>query len=421
MGKSQKGSLFYGWRIVGMAFAIYIISYGMSNVFGVFLKPLQLEFGWSRGMTSTAYSINQIMFGLFALISGFLSDKYGVRKVLLISGVIYGIGLMLISKTSNIWHLYLFYGVIAGMGYGSLTVPSVAAVTRWFEKKRGIAVGITQSGLGGGTLILSPLAAYLIYRYSWRGSYIVFGLITLAVLIPASLFFKDKPSDLGLRAYGAGEGARANSRHAPEKLNRLPGREAARTRPFWFLNIIHCTDCLCHSIVLVHIVAYLTDIGFSPVTAATVLGAAGSAAAAGTIISGALADKIGGRNALLTALVCQATMVFLLLIARDLWLMYVIAILLGIGLGGLVTPYPVLTREYFSEAAAGTIYGFLLTSATVGMALGGYLGGYLFDVTGNYRSAFMVSLAAGIVALFFGLSLRKPSLEEEAAPVLQLE
>lgn len=413
---------FYGWRIVGMAFAIYIISYGMSTVFGVFLKPLLLEFGWTRGMTSTAYSVNQIMFGLFALVSGALSDKYGVRRVLLVNGLIYGLGLMLLSKTAALWHLYLFYGVIVGVGYGSLTVPSVAAVTRWFEKRRGIAVGITQSGLGGGTLILSPLAAFLIYRYGWRSSYLLFGLITLAVLIPASLYFKDKPSDLGLKAYGEGEDVDTPAASALVQVNHhLTGRKAIRTQHFWFLNTIHFTDCICHSIILVHIVAYLTDIGFSPTTAASVLGVAGGAAAAGTIISGALVDRVGGRNALRAALLCQASTVLVLLFARDLWLMYVIAVFFGIGLGGLVTPYPVLTREYFSEAAAGTIYGSQLTSATAGMALGGFLGGHLFDISGDYRLAFTVSLSAGLVALFVGLSLRAPAKEAPAAPALQLE
>ncbi len=420
MKERGQNGLFYGWRIVGWAFAIYTISYGMSGVFGVFLKPLSLEFGWTRGMTSTAYSVNQIMFGLFALISGFLSDRYGVRKVLIVNGVIYAIGLMLISKTSSIWHLYLFYGVIAGMGYGSLVVPPVTAVTRWFDKKRGIAVGITQSGAGIGWLILSPLAAYLIYHYGWRNSYIIFGLIALGVLVPFTLLFKDKPSDLGLKAYGEEAQAAAHITE-PDRGNHLTGREAIRTRPFWFLNSIHFSDCICHSIILVHIVAYLTDIGFHPARAASVLGVVGGAAAAGTIISGALADRIGGRDALRAALMIQAAMVFLLPITDNVWLIHVTAALFGMGIGGLITPYPVLTREYFSEATAGTIYGGLLTSATAGMALGGYLGGYLFDITGDYELSFKVSLTAGLAALTLGLALRKPAKEPEASPALQPE
>jgi MFS family permease len=405
-----------------MALAIYIVSYGMSTVFGVFLKPLALEFGWSRGMTSSAYSINQITFGIFALVSGALSDRYGVRKVLLINGAIYGAGFMLISRTTSIWHLYLFYGVIVGMGYGSLTVPSVASVTRWFEKRRGIAVGITQSGLGGGTLILSPLAAYLIYSHGWRSSYIIFGLITLAVVIPASIFFRDRPSDLGLKAYGADEATEDNTEHhAGDTVERIKGRESVRTRPFWFINTIHCADCICHSIILVHMVAYLTDIGFSPATAASVLGVAGASAAAGTIVSGALIDRMGGRTALRAALICQVITVSLLMFAHDLWLMYVIAVFFGMGLGGLVTPYPVLTREYFSESAAGTIYGAQLTSATAGMALGGFLGGYLFDISGDYGISFTVSLSAGLVALFFGFILRDPAREARVVAALQPE
>ena len=411
---------FYGWRVVGMALAIYTISYGMSTIFAVFLKPLALEFGWTRGMISSAYSINQITFGLFALISGALSDRYGVRKILLINGIIYGAGLMLISRTSSLWNLYLFYGVIVGLGYGSLTVPSATSVTRWFEKRRGIAVGITQSGLGIGTLILSPLAAYLIYNFGWRNSYIIFGLITLAVLIPASLFFKDKPSDLGLTAYGAEDAAEGRTPlPAAAVEGRIDGREAAKTRPFWFLNTIHFTDCICHSIILVHIVAYLTDIGFHPATAASVLGVAGASAAAGTITSGALTDRIGGRNALRAALICQLITVSMLMFSRDLWLMYVLAIFFGMGLGGLITPYPVLTREYFSESAAGTIYGAQLTCGTAGMALGGFLGGYLFDISGDYRIAFTVSLSAGVVALFVGLLLKAPTGEPRAVVSLQ--
>jgi len=204
-------------------------------------------------------------------------------------------------------------------------------------------------------------------------------------------------------------------------LNHITGHRAVRTRPFWFLNTIHFTDCVCHSIILVHIVAYLTDTGFRPAIAARVLGVAGGAAAAGTIISGALIDKVGGRGALRAALICQVITVFLLPHTLNLWFIYILAVSFGLGLGGLVTPYPVLTREYFKEDTAGTIYGGQLTSATAGMALGGFLGGYLFDITGDYNLAFTVSLIAGLTALFFGFALRKPSHEIRPAPALYLE
>jgi MFS family permease len=405
--------------MVGLAFAIYTVSYGMSNVFGVFLKPLISEFGWNRGLISSAYSINQIAFGIFALVSGAFSDRYGVRKVLIINGAIYGVGLMLMSRTTSIWHVYLFYGVIAGAGYGSLVVPTVTAVTKWFDKRRGLAVGITQSGMGAGMFIFSPLAAHLNLSYGWRSAYLLYGLIVLAVVIPAALFIKDEPSLMGLRTYGAdGDGESVDINSPDASVSGITGRKAVRTRPFWFLNCIHFSDCICHSIILVHLVAYLIDIGFTSSTAASVLGVVGASAAAGTIVSGILTDRIGGCNALRSALVCQLIMVVLLFIVRDLWMIYIIAVFFGLGLGGLITPYPVLTRQYFSETAAGTIYGSQLVCATTGMALGGFLGGFLYDVTGNYITSFTVSLCAGTVALIVGLSLRKS--EAVPAPALQL-
>ncbi len=418
MTENNQTKFFYGWIAVLVALGIYIVSYGMSTVFSVFLKPLIVQFGWSRAATSGAYSLNQFTFGVSAFLSGYLSDRYGTRKVLLISAVIYSAGLILASQTKNIWQLYLFYGLLIGMGYGSLTVPSVTAVTKWFERSRGLAVGITQGGIGVGTFILSPLAAFLITKYGWQSTYVILGFIALLVLIPAALIIRDNPSMLGLKPYGHNIRGGENHSILPKEVDiSLPS--AMKTQTFWLLNLIHMSDCLCHSVVLLHIVAYLTDLGINTKTAAGIYGISGAASALGTVLSGLFVDKIGGKNSLTLAVLLQAMTVFLLLFSQSLWIFYVIAFFMGLGMGGLVTPYPVLTREYFGEKAVGTIYGIQLGFATSGMALGGGIGGYLFDYTGSYHYAFIFSLTAGIVALFLALCLsRSPTISGQAALVV---
>lgn len=408
MTKNNEGKFFYGWIIVIVALAIYLVSYGMSTVFAVFFKPLIAQFGWSRGATSGAYSLNQFTFGIFALLSGFLSDRYGIRKVLFVSAFLYSGGLILASQTKNIWQLYFYYGILIGMGYGSLTVPSVSAVTRWFDRYRGLAVGITQGGIGTGTLLLSPLAALLIVRYGWQATYVILGLLTLAVLIPASLIIRDNPARLGLKPYGHSESESKASLQA-NRGNNYKAVAAMKTQSFWFLNLIHMSDCLCHSVVLLHLVAYLTDMGINAKTAAGIFGISGAASAAGTILSGIVVDRIGGRNALVAATSLQAITVFLLMNAQTLWVFYILAATMGLGLGGLVTPYPVLSREFFGEKVVGTIYGIQLAFATTGMALGGLIGGYLFDYSGSYQYAFLFSLTAGLVAVMLALGLKSPS------------
>jgi OFA family oxalate/formate antiporter-like MFS transporter len=194
----KKPRFFYGYVIVAVAFLINVIMGGTLYTFSVFFKPLASEFGWTRAATSGAFSLYMFLHGFLYIITGRLSDRFGTRLVLSGAGFFMGLGYLLMSRISDIWHLYLFYGVIIAIGMSGGYVPLTSAVTRWFadSKKRGLMVGIAVAGVGVGTMIMPPVANWLITTYDWPTSYVVIGIMVLVTIMLAAQFLKRAPAQL---------------------------------------------------------------------------------------------------------------------------------------------------------------------------------------------------------------------------------
>jgi len=193
MAENRKPGFFYGYIVVVAAFLIVTIMWGAAYSFGVFFKPLLEEFGWTRAMTSGAFSLSLILTGLLSVVAGKMTDRFGPQIVMTVCGLFLGSGYLLVSQVSAIWQLYLFYGVIMGAGMGGSFVPLASTVARWFVKKRGMMTGIAASGIGMGILIMPPLANWLISSYGWRTSYMVVGVTALVLIIVAAQFLKRDP------------------------------------------------------------------------------------------------------------------------------------------------------------------------------------------------------------------------------------
>ena len=201
---------FYGYIVVIAAFFIIMVSYGLYGTFGIFFNPLLTEFGWTRAMTSGPYSLSMIIHGVLAIIMGGLSDKFGPRFVVTLCGFFLGLGYLLMSRTSALWQLYLFYGVIIGIGISGIWVPLLSSVARWFVKKRSLMSGIVVAGGGIGSFIAAPVTGWLITNHGWRQSCVIVGSVVFIVTVVASQFLKRDPSRMGQLPYGegAGEGKR---------------------------------------------------------------------------------------------------------------------------------------------------------------------------------------------------------------------
>jgi MFS family permease len=430
--KPLRKASYYAWVILGVSFLVSMLIAGINTSFGVFLIPLSYQFGWSAGAISFAYSLFMLTNGLSAFGVGRLGDKYGSRLIFFIGGLVFGLSLLLTSRMTEVWHLYLWYGILAGIGRSPLNVTLVAMISRWFSKHRGLAMGIVNSGTGAGSSLFTPFTTWLIVAFSWQEAYIVMAVMVWIFLTAAVLLLRDDPRQMGYLPYGEEEtqsepakAGKAGSPKKPPKGHEWELGEAMRTKQFWELGILHFACCMCHAIPLVHIVPYAIRSGLSPATAASILSAIGVFSFLGRIMWGVLADRWGPKPAYVLAVFQQGLMMIWLLGTSHPVMFFLFAFFWGIGYGGAMPPYALFVKDYYGLKSFGSIYGGIMVLASLGMAAGGYLGGFLFDLSGSYQPAWMLSLVAGVVTAFVALDLAPPvhprqkqeSTEESMAPV----
>ena len=408
--------IFYGWVVVAAAFCVALVAYGVQYSFGIFLKPLSEDLGWTRTLVSGAVSLFMFSRGALAIFTGWATDKYGARKTVAVGGLFLGLGLLLTSRISAPWQLYLFYGLLVGAGLSVAFAPLVATASRWFVSKRGLAVGIVVAGIGMGTVVMSPLARYLIAAYEWRLSYIIIGLLAWLIVIPAALFLRRSPEEKGLLPLGKAEVTAieaGNSKVATEGDNlasaggfSLGG--ALRTRAFWVLLMMIILWSTCLQMIMIHIYPHATDLGIPGKVAVNFLVVIGLFSIIGRLAMGAASDRLGGRLTLAISLVLLALAVFWLLRVTDIWMFYLFAGVFGFAYGGCVPQLPIIAGELFELRSIGAIIGVQMLGVAVGGAIGPLLGGIVFDVTGTYDIAFLVSGISIIFTLVLLAMLRPP-------------
>jgi MFS family permease len=366
--------VFYGWVILATSFAIVALGTGLNMSFGVFLRTLLQDYGWTTGTISLAYSIFMITSGMASFTAGRLADRFSPRLVFLGGGLIYGLGILLASQTTLIWHLYLFYGVMAGLGNSSMNIIPTIAVSRWFLKAQGLAMGILNSGTGAGPAIFGPLAGYLIVTYGWQASYVILGVTAWAVALSAFAFLRNDPRDVGALPYGeeAVAAARSMSVQAAEATatdrQSWAFRDIACTRTFWELVILHFSCCVCHAIPLLHIVPYAEQAGLPKLSASWVLGLMGVSSFAGRIFWGMLADRRGVKPAFVLSTFAQALMMLWVMGAQHPLGFYLWAIVWGFGFSGVMPRYALFVKQYYGMAAFGVTFGAISVAAQLGMA-----------------------------------------------------
>ena len=402
------------WGIISACFVLLGLFFGFNFMFGIFMKPLIAEFGWTVSATSAAYTIYMAMVALCGVLMGGLADRYGARPVILAGSLLAGGSVALAGSIQNLWQFYLLAGVLAGLGRSALQAPVSAYLQRAFTVNRGLATGLAGSGSGMGLIFFSPLAGYLIASHGWRWAYLFLGLLFIALAVPVTLLLRPAAE----RGEEAPEPGKTRAAHEPPEAllpeASLGMREIVKRRPFWAILGSHTTDCLCHSVLILHIVPMAIEAGMNPVQAASLAGAMGAGQFVGRVLIGVLADRVGGKRALLTALLLQTLPVPLLWHFSSYPVFLLVAAMVGLGLGGHGTMYPLVTRNYYGPKRVGLLFGTFTSGASVGMALGGYMGGLLYDLNGNYNLAIGFSFLAGVVSLLFVLAYPGP--RGEAAP-----
>ena len=390
--------LFYGWVVVGAGIIITCVGFGAMLTLSIFLQPMAEAMGWSRTGIAAAAMLNFLCMGIGAFLWGALSDRYGTRLVVLCGGALLGLGMVLASRASTLLEFQLLFGVIVGVASGSFYAPLTAATAKWFTRNRSLAVALVSAGLSVGSTVMAPLSRWLISTYDWRTAMLVIGDLVWLVIIPAAFLVRNPPPAASAAVPGTPASAGSD----------LTIGQVLRTPQFAAIAFTHFACCAAHSGPIFHRVTHAIDRGVPAMAAATVLSAAGLASLSGKIGCGIFADRIGARRTLLAGLALQAAAISLYLFTSGLMTFYGLALVFGFAYGGVMPLYAILVREHFGERVMGSAFGAVSLAATLGMALGPWLGGALYDAVGSYAWMFIGSSAIGLGAVAIALTLRAP-------------
>jgi MFS family permease len=391
--------IFYGWVIVGGGIVITCLGMGTMMSLGIFLQPMSSATGWSRTSISIAALLNFLCMGPASFAWGALSDRLGTRAVVLSGGVLLGFGLMAASQAGTVGQFQIVFGTTIGVAAGSFYAPLTATATHWFVRHRSLAVALISAGFAIGSMTISPLARWLITDYGWRTAMFVLGALSWLFIIPAALLVRRPPALP--RAAGLAASASAADRE-------FTVARALCTPQFAAIAFTYFACCAAHSGPIFHMVSYAIDCGVPAMAAATVFGAAGVASLSGRVIGGLAADRIGAKRMIVFGLALQALSVSLYVFTRDLASFYGLALMFGFSYGAVMPLYAILVREYFGARIMGTMFGAVNMASTLGMAIGPWAGGWLYDVYGSYFWLYIGSFGIGLGAVAIAVTFRPP-------------
>jgi MFS family permease len=403
---TKNPRLFYGWINVFLAF-LSITTYGLFYSFGVFLEPLEAELQSTRAAISGAYTLELAIYCICAIPWGWFSDKYGPRKSLWLAAFLIGAGISLCSLSTSIWHLYLFFGIIAAIGHGAVWVAPTSTLTRWFTQRRGLAVGIAMCGLGFGLLTVPPVTAQVINLYDWKTAFVGLGIAFFALNLVVGIFIRGRPEDMGLRPLGESDEA-----HIPEdtlgSTRDFSIVETLKTDAFWLLYVIFLFCFAAEQMVLVHIVPYVRSLGIPTTQGALGLAFLGAGTIVGRVSIGALSDKIGRVRSLIMCCCIESASIFCILAVRGPAMLYLMMVFLGFVYGGTAVLCVATLGDFFGLKNIGAIMGLWATSGVPAGILGPLMAGIVFDASNSYFLAIIIAGVLCIGAVIAAASIKSP-------------
>jgi len=399
--------IYFGWIVLAAVVFVMLGGSGIRAVFGVFIKPIEAEFGWSRAQLSGAAALSLFVLGAVGPLVGWLADVWGPRRVLLLATAVLGTGTVLASFVGHLWQMYASAGVLMAAGAGGLGIATTSTIAaRWFVARRGLILGILGGAMSAGQMLVVPLAMALISLYGWRASFLWLGVGLLLLALPViALFVRNDPADKGLKPYGAGAiVGRAAAAAATVHERRVPIAEAMGVPSFWLLAL---TFFVCgyssNGLVLTHLVPHAAEHGFSEMHAAQALGLMGAMNIVGTVASGWICDRFGRKGPLAIYYGLRGVSLVFLPYVWNVPSLDVFAAIFGLNYISTVPPTTTLIANIFGRLSVGTLAGWIFFSHQVGSAIGAWAGGAIFDATGSYAWAFLSAAVLAFVAS--GLSL----------------
>ncbi|MDB5943835.1 MAG: major facilitator transporter [Ramlibacter sp.] len=375
----------YAW--MRLAVSLLLMTIGGSGMYSVtvVLPRIQSEFAVDRGDASLPYTLTMIGFGIGGILMGRLSDRFGVIVPVLLGALGLGAGFIAAGSAASLWQFSLAQGLLVGLlGTSATFAPLVADTSQWFDRRRGIAVAVCMSGNYVAGAIWPPVMQHFIDTVGWRATYVGMGVFCFLAILPLALVLRRRPpaqSQPGVAAMVTA--AAVAGRESPLVL----GMSAGTAQGLLCVAGVSC--CVAMSMPQVHIVAYCGDLGFGAARGAEMLSVMLGMGVVSRLVSGWISDRIGGLRTLLLGSILQGVALLLFLPFDGLVSLYVVSALFGLFQGGIVPAYALIVREYFSPREAGARVGTVLMATLFGMALGGWMSGAVFDLTGSYRAAFL--------------------------------
>jgi len=411
----RRRPLYYGWIIFLMSVVTYFFMYGLRYAMGVFFVPLQADFGWTKAMTTGAVTVFFWVYGVFGVFVGRLLDAIGVRKAILVGGLLLGVGGMLSSFVQDLWQLYVTWGVIAATGASILYILPNMILTKFFLRDRGKAVGWSSIGISLGQAVLVPLAAWFIAGYGWRVTYLVLGgLVTVFVCGLGYFIFRESPEAMGLEVDG-GKLPPLDPAVTPTKDWTV--REAAATRVYKLINLSYFFTVGVIISLLTFVVPHIIGLGIDPLLASSAFGIIGLMSAAGSFIFGVVSDRIGRKRTIIVCATGIAASIFVSTsLPPNILLLYAWATMYGLTYGGLPEQYTAIVADYFGVKYGPSLFGIIFFAGALGGGLLPLIGGYLADLTGNYYTTLLFLGVGMCMAIATMLPVQSPTPQDASTP-----
>ncbi|MCG8618344.1 MAG: MFS transporter [Desulfobacterales bacterium] len=397
----------YGGVITLSCFSIQAIGVGIYISYGVFFNPLMEAFGWSRAAISGASSVAFFIAGIIAILIGRLNDRFGPRLLMSIAAVFYGLGFGLTSQVETLLGLYLVFGLIYSIGLASIDVIALTTITRWFSASRGKMTGLVKVGTGFGQFAFTMLASLLIAHLGFRNAFAYMGGGAFILLLVIAQFMRRDPE-----AYYKNGATPDPVSGNPVQTDGMSFSDALRTTRLWLLCFANLLLVFCLLSIMVHTVAHGRDIGIPAHQAAGVLACIGAVSMAGRFFGGLLIDRVGSKKLMVTCFVLLLSSLAWLLRADTITALYTFAVVYGIAHGGFFTAISPIVAELFGIRAHGSLFGMVVAFGTTGGALGPFLTGLVYDLSGSYTLAFWMLILMSAISFALILALRVPARTE---------
>ena len=401
-----QSRIFAGWWVVAGAFLCMLTGFAVAYSFAAFFGALETEFAARRGETSLVFSICAFLYFVLGLPAGMIADRVGPRPVVFGGLMLIAAGLVLAAGATSLWQIYLGYGVGAGVGVGLSYVPSVAAVQRWFVRKRGTAACLAVAGIGVGTLIGAPLAHELIGAVGWRKTYLILAALTVVGAIVSGILVRRSPEHYGLAPDGDPPAPKGSPPAIPPGLTL---REAVRTRPFWTIYIGALLMSFGLFVPFVHLAPYAADMGLGEGFGVLLIVLLGVGSTVGRFMFSSITNLLGRRLSFAAMYVGAGVMMVMWSQSTSSVALVIFALLFGAFYGGFVAIAPSLAADYFGGRALGSVIGALYSGVGVGALLGSPAAGYAYDFFGSYAGAILAGAALCAVSFVVTLLMPEPA------------